>query len=333
MSYGWLLLAPLFGGAFFDLLLGDPEWFALHPVRLIGRLIGRLDRALYRETDSDKRKLCKGAMLVIFVLLLTGLFATALFYVTFLLATWLHPAVGLLWLSLVTATTLAAGSLRKESMRVYDALPQGISAARHAVSRIVGRDTERLDTTGVIKATVETIAENTVDGVTAPYFYLMLGGMPLALLYKAANTMDSMLGYRNDRYLYFGRAAARLDDVLNMVPARLTALLMCLAAPFCGLDGRNAFCIWRRDRRKHDSPNAAQTESACAGALHVELAGDAYYFGKKKEKPTIGDPDRPVTPEDIRRANRLMLVTSVLMFLLAVLGRAGLACLLIFAGA
>ena len=166
------------------------------------------------------------------------------------------------------------------------------------------------------KAAVETVAENFSDGVFAPMFYLAIGGAPLALAYKAVNTMDSMVGYKNDRYLYFGRAAAHLDDAANWLPARLSGLLLILAAPLCGLSGKEAFRIWRRDRRNHASPNSAQTEAACAGALRVQLAGDAYYFGKLVHKPTLGDPLRPVEAEDIPRACRLMTTGSLLGLIL-----------------
>ena len=180
---------------------------------------------------------------------------------------------------------------------------------------IVGRDTENLTEEGVTKAAVETVAENTSDGVTAPLLFLILGGAPFGFLYKAVNTMDSMLGYKNEKYLYFGRFPAKMDDVFNFIPSRVTALFMIVAAFLTGMDGKNAWKIWRRDRRKHASPNSAQTESACAGALRVRLAGDAVYFGKLHKKEYLGDPLRPIEPEDIRRAGRLMYVTAFLVLL------------------
>ena len=217
---------------------------------------------------------------------------------------------------------LAARCLCKESMKVCKAAKAGdTEEARKAVSMIVGRDTAVLDRDGIIRAAVETVAENTSDGVTAPLFYMGLGGAVGALFYKSVNTMDSMIGYRDEKYADIGRFAAKLDDVLNYIPSRLTALLMSAAAPVVGLDGRNALRIWRRDRRKHASPNSAQTESACAGALHVRLAGDAWYFGKLHKKPYIGDDDRPVEAEDIRRANRLMYAASVLMLVISAAAR------------
>ena len=195
-------------------------------------------------------------------------------------------------------------------------------------SMIVGRDTEKLTEEGVTKAAVETVAENTSDGVTAPLIYLLIGGAPLGFLYKAVNTMDSMLGYKNDRYLYFGRIPAKMDDVFNYIPARVTAILMTAAAFLTGLDGKNAWKIYRRDRKKHASPNAAQTESVCAGALGVRLAGDAVYFGKVYKKEFIGDALRRIEPEDIIRTGRLMYATEILTFILC--GGIKLAVILLF---
>ena len=208
---------------------------------------------------------------------------------------------------------LATRSLKDESMKVYDRLKNGtIDEARYAVSMIVGRDTKDLTEEGVTKAAVETVAENSSDGIIAPMLYMAIGGAPLMFLYKGINTMDSMLGYKNDRYLYFGRCAAKLDDVANFIPARISGWLMVLATVFAGMDTKNAAKIYKRDRRNHASPNSAQTEAAMAGALDVQLAGNAYYFGKLYEKPTIGDPIRPVETEDIKRANRLLYATCIL---------------------
>ena len=208
---------------------------------------------------------------------------------------------------------LATKSLKTETMKVYDALKEGnLKKACFAVSMVVGRDTEVLDDIGVTKAAVETVAENASDGVIAPLLFLMIGGAPLGFFYKAVNTMDSMVGYKNDKYLYFGRAAAKFDDVLNYIPARLSGMLMCGAAAFCGMDSKNAWRIYRRDRYNHSSPNSAHTEATAAGAMHIQLAGNAYYFGKLYEKPTLGDPDRPVEYEDIPRVNRLLYATAIL---------------------
>ena len=189
------------------------------------------------------------------------------------------------------------------------------------MGRIVGRDTDTLDAAAVSRACVETVAENCSDGIIAPMLFLAIGGAPLGVLYKAINTMDSMLGYKNERYLYFGRAAAKLDDAVNFLPARLAALLMTAAALCVGQDGKNGWRIFRRDRRNHTSPNSAHTEAVCAGALHIRLGGPSVYFGKLVTKPYIGDDDRPVEAEDIRRANRLMLACSILCFLTALIGK------------
>ncbi len=208
---------------------------------------------------------------------------------------------------------LATRSLRDESRKVYDALKTGdMEKSRYAVSMIVGRDTQSLSREGVTKAAVETVAENTSDGIIAPLFYMMIGGAVLGFAYKAVNTMDSMVGYKNDRYRYFGTAAARLDDVLNFIPARLSAGIMILAAALAGFDGKNAWKIFRRDRLRHASPNSAQTEAVMAGALRIQLAGDAWYFGELHKKPFIGDPLRTVEIEDILRSHRLMYVTAAL---------------------
>lgn len=223
------------------------------------------------------------------------------------------PAAGFLLETFWCYQLLAANSLKKESMHVFDRLKNGtLDEARYAVSMIVGRDTQSLSKEAIIRAAVETVAENTSDGVVAPMFFMAIGGAPLMFLYKGINTMDSMLGYKNEKYLYFGRCAAKLDDLANYVPARLSAWLMILAAPFVRLDAKEAMRIYKRDRRNHASPNSAQTESVMAGALHIQLAGDAWYFGKLYKKPTIGDPIRPVQTEDIQRAGHLLYAASAL---------------------
>ena len=237
----------------------------------------------------------------------------------------IHVCLGILLEGIFCYYLLAAKCLKDESMKVYRALvpetEDSLQRARQAVSMIVGRDTEQLDRSGVIKAAVETVAENTSDGVTAPLFYMAFGGAVLGFFYKAANTMDSMIGYQNDKYMYFGTFAAKLDDVLNYIPSRLTAWMMIVGAWILQMDGAEAYRIWKRDRRKHKSPNSAQTEACCAGALNVRLAGDAYYFGKLCKKDSIGDDIRPVETADIPRANRLMYGTTVIMLLFALLVR------------
>jgi adenosylcobinamide-phosphate synthase len=305
-----------------DFMLGDPH-AVFHPVQGIGALITLLEKGLtdvFRlrwEKGEDKlKKRTAGALLTVLVCAAVLLAVISLLF----MAGTLHPSQKLILSVLLAYQGLAARSLERESRKVYAALKENdLPAARQAVSMIVGRDTEKLDEAGVTKAAVETVAENCSDGVIAPLFYLFLAGVPGLWLYKAVNTMDSMIGYKNDRYEWFGTAAARLDDLLNLIPSRLAGLLICLAAYPAGLDEGNAFRIWRRDRLRHKSPNSAQTEAAAAGALSVQLAGDASYFGKTVRKPTIGDPIRPVEAEDIVRMNRLMYAASVMALVLGCL--------------
>lgn len=303
-----------FGGGFLlDLLLGDP-CFLPHPVRLIGRCISAAEKRIRGKALEDGGKeIRQGAILVSLVLI------AAVTVSAFLLgaAYRLHPYAGMLIEGFMTYQILAVKSLKEESLKVYQRLKEGnLIQARAAVSMIVGRDTDCLDEAGVTRAAVETVAENTSDGVIAPMLYLALGGPVLGFFYKAVNTMDSMVGYKNERCRDYGTCAARLDDVLNFVPARLSGVLLCLAAALTGLDGPNAWKIFRRDRLNHKSPNSAHTEAAAAGALRIELAGSGYYFGKLVEKPVIGDPLRPVEPEDIVRVNRLMYAGAALALLL-----------------
>ena len=310
-------------GFVLDLLIGDPH-FIPHPVRLIGSLISSLDKRLNCDAgyNSSEKKLnlikYKRGMLLAF----TVIFATFAMSVIIIVAAYIiNLYAGVIAEAVMTWQILATKCLRVESMRVYDALrTDGVDAGRRAVSMIVGRDTSVLDAAGVTRAAVETIAENTSDGVIAPMLYTAIGGPVLGFVYKAVNTMDSMLGYKNDKYMYFGRFAARLDDVVNFIPARISAYLM-IAAAFIGgrqFDGKNAYRIFKRDRFNHASPNSAQTESVCAGALRVQLAGDAVYFGKLVKKKYIGDGLREIEYEDIKRANRLMYITAFLCELLSV---------------
>lgn len=308
-----------------DLLLGDPAWMP-HPVVWMGRAISALEGFLRpRLPQTPDGELLGGAVLA--AALPAGTYAiTSAACKT---ARNIHPAAGFALETLWCWQALALRGLAQESGRVQDELEKGdLPAARRAVGRIVGRDTENLTAEGVTKAAVETVAENFSDGVAAPLFYMCIGGAPLALTYKAVNTMDSMVGYKNDRYLYFGRAAAKLDDAANYLPSRLAALCWIGAARLTGQDSKNALKIWRRDRRRHASPNSAQTESACAGALHVQLAGPASYFGKVVDKPTIGDADRPVEPADIGRANGMLYAAGTIalgagLTAKALLGRRG----------
>ena len=310
-------------GFVLDLLIGDPH-FIPHPVRLIGSLISFLDKRLNCDDgyNISEKKInlikYKRGMLLAF----TVIFATFAISVIIIVAAYsINLYAGVIAEAVMTWQILATKCLRVESMRVYDALrTDGVDAGRRAVSMIVGRDTSVLDAAGVTRAAVETIAENTSDGVIAPMLYTAIGGPVLGFVYKAVNTMDSMLGYKNDKYMYFGRFAARLDDVVNFIPARISAYLM-IAAAFIGgrqFDGKNAYRIFKRDRFNHASPNSAQTESVCAGALRVQLAGDAVYFGKLVKKKYIGDGLREIENEDIKRANRLMYITAFLCELLSV---------------
>ena len=316
-------LAACVTGFILDFIFGDPAWI-YHPVRIIGKGI-ELGERLLRRISGEKHLTAAGAVLWLMIAGLSFLFPLGIL----LLAWKIHPGLWFALESFWCFQILAARSLCRESGKVYDRLQENdLPGARRAVSMIVGRDTESLTEEGVTKAAVETVAENTSDGVTAPLIYLMIGGAPLGFLYKAVNTMDSMLGYKNDRYLYFGRVPAGMDDIFNYIPARLTALLMIAAAYLTGLDGKNAWKIYRRDRKKHASPNAAQTESVCAGALRVQLAGDAVYFGKLYKKEFIGDSLRPIEPQDIRRTQRLMYVTALLVLFLC----GGIKAALIFLG-
>lgn len=313
-------LAAILAGYLLDLCLGDPHSMP-HPVRAIGNLIVWLEKYLRpagkkHATERGERR--AGVLFVCLVLLVTGSVAGAILWISHRGGIWIQTVVE----AVMTYYLLAARSLRDESMAVCRKLEAGeIEEARYAVSMIVGRDTKPLSEAGIARAAVETVAENASDGVIAPLFYLAIGGPLLGWLYKAVNTMDSMVGYKNDRYLHFGRAAAKLDDLVNLIPSRLAALLLIVSAYLLRYDGKNAYRIWRRDRRNHKSPNSAQTESACAGALGLRLAGDAWYFGKLVPKPYIGDEIHPIEPQDIRRVNRLMYGAAGIMGIIALVVR------------
>lgn len=295
-------------GFLLDCLLGDPEKMP-HPVIWMGKAISRLEKWLRRHLPQTPKGERTGGRILAFTLPVgTLLISGGLCWLFW----WIHPLLGLALQVLWCWQALAMRCLAKESRNVYRSLKtEGLEAGRNAVARIVGRDTAQLSEQGVIKATVETVAENFSDGVLAPLLYMLIGGAPLALTYKAINTMDSMVGYKNDKYLHFGRAAAKLDDAANYIPSRIAALLWIAASPLAGGSLKNAWKIWRRDRRNHASPNSAQTESACAGSLGIQLAGPASYFGKRLEKPYIGDATREIEPEDILRTNRIMMAASV----------------------
>lgn len=311
-------MAALILGYGLDLLFGDPHSL-YHPVRAIGAVINGTERLLRRwctpgGTSIPKRELAAGGVLAAVVIAVSVSVPGILLWIAGRISPWLRFGL----MTLFCYQLLAAKSLADESRKVEKALKAGdVEGARKAVSMIVGRDTKRLDPAGIARAAVETVAENTSDGVIAPLLFMALFGPLGGFFYKAVNTMDSMVGYRNERYFCFGRAAARLDDACNLIPARLTALLMVLAAFLLGYDGKGAWRIWRRDRSCHASPNSAHGEAACAGALGLRLAGDAWYFGVLHKKPYIGDERRPIQAEDISRACRLMITAEAMAMVLA----------------
>lgn len=296
-----------------DFVIGDPGG-KYHPICLIGNLISFMEKRLRREGLSKRQLLLRGGFLVLVVTLIS--FSITLFLS--MLCYRIHIVMGMLFEMVLSSFLLSTKTLKKESLGVKHALEkEGLAAGRKQVSRIVGRDTQNLSEEGVIKACVETVAENTSDGSVAPLFYMLLGGASLGVLYKAVNTMDSMIGYKNDNYLYFGRIAAKTDDVMNYIPARIAALVMLVAGIVTKLDWKNGYRIFKRDRYNHASPNSAQTESCIAGLLGVQLAGDAWYFGSLYEKPTIGDSKRKILIQDIVISCKLMyctvLITAILL--------------------
>jgi adenosylcobinamide-phosphate synthase len=288
-----------------DLLLGDPRWLP-HPVKLIGRLATTLEAPLRRSIPNAR---AAGVIAVVIVLAVTGSAAFGLIRY----ATALYPAAGDAVSILLLYTTFAARDLASHANAVYRSLTSNnLAEARQRVAMIVGRDTAKLDEREVVRATVESVAESLVDGVTAPLFFAVLGGPVGAMLYKAVNTLDSTFGYKNERYIQFGWASARLDDVANFLPSRLTAPLVAVAAALLGHSPLRSLRIWLRDGRKHASPNAGLSEAALAGALGVQLGGMNYYGGEPSEHPHMGDALRPLERADIRRANALMLTTAIL---------------------
>ena len=296
-------------GYILDLIFGDPYWMP-HPVRFIGNLISILEKVIRRFMPKTKRgEYIGGIILTVMVVSISMVIPL----VIILMAKSINTYLALTVETFMCYQILATKSLKVESMKVYDELAKNdLPSARKAVSMIVGRDTKDLTFSGVAKAAVETVAENTSDGIIAPMIFIAIGGAPMGFFYKAINTMDSMVGYKNEKYMNFGRFAAKLDDVVNYLPARISAYQMILSSFFLRYDYKNAFKIYKRDRYNHASPNSAQTESVCAGALDVQLAGNAYYFGKLYEKPTIGDDIREINYDDIKKANRLLYCTSII---------------------
>ena len=301
----------LIAGCILDWLMGDPYWL-FHPVRFMGNMISALEARLRRL--FPEHLLLAGGVLAGFMCLFWTLIPVLGFLGIYrgllsfgIQRHWIYICLFVLE-SFFCGQLLAARSLQTESMKVCSALKEGdIEKARKAVSMIVGRDTAVLDRDGIARAAVETVAENTSDGVIAPFFFMAVFGPAGRFFYKAVNTMDSMVGYKNETYLLFGRAAAKMDDAVNWLPARLSGMLLTAAAWLLpGMDGKNAWRIFKRDRFNHASPNSAQGEAACAGALHLRLAGDAWYFGTLYKKPYIGDDDRPIRPDDIKGVCSLM---------------------------
>lgn len=307
-----LHLAAIIGGFILDLIFGDPHWLP-HPICLIGNLISFLDKRLRNPELSPNSLLMRGGLMVLIVLFLSFIVPATVLYAAYIV----HPLLAFAVETIMCYQIFATKCLRDESMNVYYELVKGdIVEARVKLSWIVGRDTKELDAEEVTKGAVETVAENTADGIIAPMLYMFIGGAPLAFLYKGINTMDSMVGYKNDKYLYFGRCAAKLDDVANFIPARITGVVMIVASFIAGYNGPGAWKIFWRDRYNHLSPNSAMTESVAAGALNIQLGGDHFYFGKLVHKDTIGDDIRKVEPEDIKRVNVLLYITAVLCLVL-----------------
>ena len=306
-------LLALFLGFGIDLIVGDPHSLP-HPVVFIGKLISATEKTLRKLfPKTEKGENLAGAVLWVVVVAISTAVPAALLHLCYGLHTWL----GLALESIMCWQILATKSLKDESMKVYHALLTGdIEKSRYAVSMIVGRDTEKLDGQGVARAAVETVAENTSDGIVAPLIFLAIGGAPLGFFYKAVNTMDSMLGYVEMPYKNIGLVPAKMDDVMNYLPARISALVMLAAGWLLKLDVKNGWKIFQRDRFNHASPNSAQTESVCAGLLGLRLAGDAWYHGQLHKKKYIGDPNREIEYEDIPRSCRLLYVTAFLSLIL-----------------
>lgn len=310
-------VGPLALGFLLDLCLGDPPWL-YHPVRAMGALIEFLEKWLRRlQPNTPSGLQMAGVQLTLFSVILT----LAAYLGLLALASLLGDAFSFVLQTFLCYQLLAVRDLRAHSLRVYKRLrAQDLPGARKALAMIVGRDTEELEEDGVIRAAVETVAENTGDGVVAPLFFMALGGPVLGAVYKMINTLDSMVGYKNERYLHLGRASAKADDAAGWLPSRLAALCMMGAAGVCDLDWKQALAVWKRDRRAHQSPNSGQTEAACAGALGIRLGGPSSYEGQLVEKPWIGDGDRPPERDDILAANNLMLFTAIIaLFLCCIL--------------
>jgi adenosylcobinamide-phosphate synthase len=309
----WKIIA----GCCLDLIFGDPGWL-FHPVQGIGWLISRTEKILRKKfPKTPGYEIFAGGLMTLIVVSITWFVCFSILYI----AAKIHQAAAVLLEILMIYQIMAAKCLKTESMKVYDALREGdLEKSRKMISYLVGRDTKNLNEEEIVKAAVETVAENTTDGVIAPLFFIAIGGAPLGMAYKAVNTLDSMVGYRNEKYLYFGRISAKTDDIVNFIPARIAGVLMVFAAFLLRYDGKSAWRIFLRDRNAHLSPNSAQTEAACAGALGIQLGGTHDYFGKPVEKPAIGDNQKKADKENIKDANRMLYMTGFLGICLLIVG-------------
>lgn len=302
-------------GYILDLIFGDPQNFP-HPIRLMGKLIEMVEKKLRVKCVSEKDERIYGVVLWFVVVGASFLVPALLLRIAFKI----NSTFAVILEGIMCYYILAVKSLRDESMKVYYALKNNnISEARRFLSYIVGRDVENLSASSIARATVETVSENTSDGVIAPMIFIIIGGAPLGFMYKAINTLDSMVGYKNIKYVNFGRFSAKADDMFNYIPSRVSAYLMIAASFVLKMDYKNAYKIFKRDRYNHESPNSAQTESVCAGALNIMLGGGNYYGGILVSKPTLGDGNRDVEAEDIQKANKLMYATSFLCFIMGII--------------
>ena len=305
-------------GILLDFIFGDP-YFLYHPITFIGNIISLSEKFFRRYfCKNSKEEFISG--IIVAILIPVFCFVLSLFILIILCK--INIYIGFILHTFWVYQILALRSLEKESKKVYTDLNNNdIQKARKSLSMIVGRETKNLNKQEIIKATVETIAENTSDGITAPFLFIIIGGAPLGFFYKAVNTLDSMIGYRNEKYEFFGKAAAKFDDILNFIPSRITGFLMCISSFLLFYDYKNAFKIFFRDRKKHISPNSAQTESAASGALDISLGGTHVYFGIKVEKEIIGDNIKEAENNDILKMHKLMIVTSIIFFAVFILIR------------
>ncbi|MDD2494742.1 MAG: adenosylcobinamide-phosphate synthase CbiB [Tissierellia bacterium] len=307
-------MLPLIIGYLLDLIIGDPQGFP-HPIRLIGNIITKLENILRINLNNEEDERKSGIILWFIVVGFSFIVPFMILYFIYEI----NEYLGITLESIMCYYILATRSLKDESMKVYTSLKNNnLTEARKFLSYIVGRDTENLDEISIAKATVETVAENASDGVIAPLIFIIIGGAPLGFMYKAINTLDSMVGYKNERYINFGRFSAMADDVANFIPSRISAYLMIAASFIIGFDYKSAYRIFKRDRFNHKSPNSAQTESVCAGALNIMLGGSNYYKGILVQKPTIGDNMREIEIQDIKKANKLMYATSIICLIIGV---------------